>query len=115
MTDQVKAIRPPARNLSRPRADTTTPLETLGKAPLADVPAPPTPDEQLRAIGITPTPRAYTEPPTAEPEKAKRARTFSFSTEIAFKGRVITVHADGMTLSEFSALLDDHGFAPVTE
>jgi hypothetical protein len=95
MSNDLKAIRPPARNLSRPRADTTTPLpDTLGKAPLADVPEP---------------------PKSAEPEKPKAPRAFSFSTEIVFKGRVITVHADGMTLSEFSALLDLHGFAPVTE
>lgn len=80
-------------------ADTLTPLpDTLGKAPLADVPTPPT---------------APAAPPQAAAESAKAPRAFSFSTEISFKGRVITVHADGMTLSEFSALLDAHGFAPV--
>lgn len=42
MTDQVKAIRPPARNVNDRRAvDTTTPLpDTLGKAPLATLPEP---------------------------------------------------------------------------
>lgn len=80
-----------AEALNGYRADTTTPLETVGKAPLADVP----------------------EPPRAE--RAKAARSFTFSTEIAYKGRVITVHAQGMTLSEFSALLDAHGFVAAEE
>lgn len=93
---ELKAVRPPPQNLSRPRVDTTTPLpDTLGRAPLETVPAPPA--------------------AAAEAEAAKPARAFSFSTEISFKGRVITVYADGMTLSEFSALLDLHGFAPVAE
>jgi len=44
---ELKAIRPPARNLSRPPVDTTTPLDTLGKAPMDTVPEPPAKVERV--------------------------------------------------------------------
>lgn len=42
---ELKAIRPPARNVND-RADTTTPLETIGAVPLATVPEPPAKPEK---------------------------------------------------------------------
>lgn len=68
------------------RADTTTPLESVGKAPLATLP----------------------EPPKAEAKAP--ARTFSISTEIAYRGRTLTVTAQGMTIDQFCDLMDDRQY-----
>lgn len=48
------------------------------------------------------------EPPKAE---AKTARTFSISTEIAYRGRVLTVAAQGMTIDQFCDLMDARQYA----
>lgn len=91
MTDQLKAIRPPARNVNDRRVDTTTPLETLGKAPLATVSEPPA--------------------AAAEPKVEKIARKISIQTTIEHRGRSFTVQAEGMTLDQFCDLLDERGYA----
>jgi hypothetical protein len=66
MTDQLRAIRPPAQNINDRRADTTTPL--------------------------------------AEP-KAPRP-IIVLSTTVAYRGRVITISNEGMTLDAFCDMLD---------
>lgn len=60
----------------------------VGKAPLADVPDPPA---------------------QAAPAKAP-ARTFSIATEIAYRGRILTVTAQGMTIDQFCDLMDDRQY-----
>lgn len=74
-----------AEALNGHRADTTTPLESVGKVPLETPP----------------------EPPKAE---AKITREFSISTEIAYRGRVLTVAAKGMTIDQFCDLMDDRQY-----
>lgn len=61
--------------------------ETIGAVPLATLPS----------------------PPAAEPTKA--ARRFSLQTPITYRGREITIVAEGMTLDQFCDLLDDRGYA----
>jgi len=77
-----------AETLNGYRADTTTPL--VGKAPLADVPEPPT---------------------QAAPKAEKSARKFSLSTTIAYRNREITIVAEGLTLDEFCDLMDARKYA----
>jgi len=86
MTDQMKAIRPPAQNINAKRADTTTPLaDTLGKAALATVPEPPTePADDL----------------------APQQTTLVLSVTILHRGRLITIASEGRTLDAFCDLLD---------
>lgn len=47
--------------------------------------------------------------PAALP-KAAPARTFSIATEIAYRGRVLTVTAQGMTIDQFCDLMDDRQY-----
>lgn len=71
---------------------------TVGRAPLATIPEPPP---------------LFADEPTAAPaaEPTKAARTFSISTVVAYRGRVITIAATGMTLDQFCDLMDDRGYA----
>lgn len=64
------------------RADTTTPLGTVGKAPLADVPDP---------------------PPALE---LPRKKQIILSVTIPYRGRVITISGEGFDLDAFCDLLD---------
>lgn len=53
------------------------------------------------------------DPPKVE---TKTARTYSISTEIAYRGRVLTVTAQGMTIDQFCDLMDErqyHAPAPL--
>ena len=51
------------------------------------------------------------EPPQIE---AKAGRKFALSTIVDYRGRAITIHAEGMTLDQFCDLLDDRGYASPT-
>ena len=67
------------QELAANRADTTTPLSTVGNVPLETLP---------------------------EPPKLAPTRKFSISTEIAYRGRVLTVSAYDMTIDQFCDLMD---------
>jgi len=96
MPDEMKAIRPPPRNVNARRPDTTTPLtpleaQTIGAVPLATVPGPPLfPDA--------------TDPPTDD--LAPQQTTLVISTTILHRGRLITIASEGRTLDAFCDLLD---------
>lgn len=47
------------------------------------------------------------QPPKAE---AKIARKFSLATTVDYRGRAITIQAEGMTLDQFCDLLDERGY-----
>lgn len=103
MPDQLKAVRPPPRNVNARRADTSAPLA-----------APPTTGEMLRAIGITPleaqtigaVPLATTPDPPAADDLAPQQTTLIISTTILHRGRLITIACEGRTLDAFCDLLD---------
>lgn len=79
-----------ARQAAAKRADVLTPLGIVGKAPLETIPEPPAETQQLAS--------------------GKTARKFSISTEIAYRGRVLTVTAEGMTIDQFCDLMDDRQY-----
>lgn len=79
------------------RADTLTPLfsdsePAIGKAPIESLPEQHTPVAQPKV------------------EKAAPVRKFSISTEIAYRGRTLTVSAEGMTIDQFCDLMDDRRY-----
>jgi len=84
MTTETKAIPTRPNVNSRDRADTTTPL--VGKAPLEDVPDPPA------------------APTQDEPAKPAPAIVLSFQT--IYRGRLITITGEHMSLDQFCDLLD---------
>lgn len=74
-------------HISADEADADPAPLFVGKAPLADVPDPP----------------AVTKP--------KAARKFSIATEIAYRGRVLTISVEGMTIDQFCDLMDARNYA----
>jgi len=74
------------RRAAAQRADTTTPLDTIGRAPLATVPDPPTAETvDLPCIEI--------------------------QTTVEHRGRAFTVVARGYTLDQLCDMLDKRGYA----
>lgn len=88
--DQVKAIRPPARNVNDRVVDTTTPLETVGSVALDTVPEPPA-------------------------QIAPELPRIELRTQIEHRGRQFTVVASGMTLDQFCDILDKRHYAPAAQ
>jgi hypothetical protein len=88
---ELKAVRPPPRRVGTPPVDTTTPLDTLGKAPLATVPEPPQADDM--------------------PEMPR----IEIRTTVEHRGRSFVVVASGMTLDHFCDLLDKRGYTPAQQ
>lgn len=69
------------------RADTTTPLDTVGAVPLDTLPDPP----------AHPAPAA---------SSAKPARSVTLATTIQYRDYAVTITATGMLLDEFCDMLD---------
>jgi hypothetical protein len=60
------------------------------------------------AVETLPEPPLFVETPAPKAEKA--ARKFAISTVVAYRGREITITAEGMTLDQFCDLMDDRGY-----
>lgn len=98
MTDQPKAIRPPARNVNDPQRPRRPITEA---AALAEPPEARTfPEQDLPPI--TDAERKAALPPTKS--------QITLSTTIAHRGRQITIQATDMTADQFCDLLDKRGF-----
>jgi hypothetical protein len=85
-----KAARLRAEATAR-RADTTTPIDTLGKAPLASVP----------------------EPPAAE--DAPEMPRIEIRTTVEHRGRSFVIVANGYTLDQFCDILDKRAYTPAQQ